>query len=757
MMDLKACISSRNPLSYGNRIAAALICLGTAVALLAGCTDSDVFTGEIRENKPPVLELTNGPVDGDTTNYNVHFYWLGEDEDGTVDYYEFCMVEGDPIGFDPADTVDAWLTTTVTDSVFAVNADDYDRNVKINEGLYSKFKKMHTFFIRAVDDRGARSEVAHRSFTAYTLAPSIVIKFPYMADPSSGVQMLSVLATFKWVGKDPIDAPWNYQEVDSIRYLYEQYNSQIINELNRNPGAFEDKWSDWIWYHAEGDSGKQTTLGDDEILEPERSYIIAVQAKDEAGAVSSIFNKSSNVRVFMAKRPTGPLLRINEPYIGTFTFLGTGFNPEQISVPPGFEMNWTWTGDASSYGGVVRGFRYGWDISDLNDPAEWETVVAPQNTAAKPTTFYSGVHTLYIESLDDLGTNTLGTIEVTVIPIVMTRDLLWIDDFPSLDFLQTNYAFPTESEHDLFWRNICLKVKNFDPDMDIYDVKENLYRIPPMELIFKYKNIIWSFSYATDPTSGSVWNRVVYYTPPNSSSMLNLNFLPYYLSFGGHLWTAGEGHRSASLAACVPNTRFPIYIRCEFYRQSDNCTNTTGEGAMAYRDFCVSALDKAQALFPRFDLGKRDIAWDAMRYAHLDNNDPFTAGIEGLPRKLELWDKASAPGMFFDPWIRGFHYVEFYDPEYYMNYIGKSSQDCYHPMYRSTAMYSYSVVHESTVAFWHTRYAHVKASPPGCVAAPSVHFGFPLWFFDRAQVDSLAGAIFNVWQLETVENLPVSE
>ncbi len=741
--------------------AAVYLCLAAlvaaAAALLAGCSGSDVFTGEVKDNQRPTIELTNGPLEGDTTQYTVHFFWLGEDEDGAIDHYEFCMVEGDPIGFDPADTVGTWLRTYLTDSVFSVTADDYDRNVEINQSLYGKFQKMHTFFIRAIDDRGSVSATVYRSFTAFTLAPHIIINYPYAANLQTGAQMLSVISTFKWYGKDPIDAPWNYQEVDSVRYLYAFYYTGLIDGLNRTPGEFEDLWSDWVWYHAEGDSGKQTTLGDDELLETNRSYIFAVQAKDEAGAVSSIFNKKTNVRHFVAMQPTGPVLRINEPFLGTFSFLGVDFRPEQVSVPPGFEMNWTWTGDASSYGGVVQSFRYGWDIADLNDPAEWDVFPSPYVTTAGPKTFYSGIHTLYVESADNLGTKTLGTIEVTVIPIVMTRDLLWVDDFPSLDFAQMIYAFPTESEHDKFWRRICLKVKGFDPVRDIYDVKDNDYYIPPMDLIFKYRNIIWSFSKAIDPEAGSVWNRIVYYTPSGTAGMLNLNFLTYYLAFGGHLWTVGEGHRSASLAACLYSNIFPLYIRCEFWGSSSNCNNTTGERTMAYRDFCVSALDKVEGLFPKTYLGHRRIDYDAMRNAYLDDSDPLIAGMDYLPDKLELWDMVTKPGMFFDPWVRGFHYVEFYDPEYYMNFLGKSSQDCYHPMYRSTAMNSWSVVHNASVAFWYSKYAEVQASPAGCIAAPSVHIGFPLWFFNRSQVDSLATAIFNTWQLDLVVDEPLSD
>jgi hypothetical protein len=66
-------------------------------------------------------------------------------------------------------------------------------------------------------------------------------------------------------------------------------------------------------------------------------------------------------------------------------------------------------------------------------------------------------------------------------------------------------------------------------------------------------------------------------------------------------------------------------------------------------------------------------------------------------------------------------------------------------------MNAYSVNYNSTVAFWYSKYAGVKANPPGCIAAPSVHIGFPLWFFDRAQVDSLATAIFNTWQLPLIQ------
>jgi hypothetical protein len=739
-----------------SRCLAAVLMTVSAFMIFTSCSDS-VFLNEVNQNRPPEIELTNGPLEGDTTLYTVHFFWLGHDQDGEIDYYEFCMVEGDPYGFDPVDTtgLEKWGQTKRGDSMFTVSADEYDRNVVINSSLYGKFKKSHTFFVRAVDDRGTRSEAAHRSFTAFTLAPHIMITEPYCADPSSGAQMLSSFVRFRWEGKDPLDSPWNYQEVDSVRYMHVPYTSGIVMELNRNPGVFKEEWSDWYWYFEPGDSGREAWLGDDEVLVPGKGYIFAVQAMDEAGAVSVVFDKRTNVRHFMSIVPTGPVLRINDPYLGTFSFLGTEMRMEEMNIPAGFSTRFSWTGDASSYGGVVRSFRYGWDIQQLDDPSQWSTAPNPYITSAQERQWYSGTHVLFVEVVDNLGYVTLGTLELTVVPIDMSRDLLWVDDFPSLDFTQDIYAFPNETEHDVFWTSMCLNVMGFDPQRDIYDVLDNDFYLPPMEHLWKYKNVIWSYSTASDILSGSVWNRFVKYTPEGSSGDLTLNFLPYYLATGGHLWTVGESQRKSGLAACISSGLFPVSVRCEFYGPSPVCELETGAASMAYRDCCVSVIDKVDGLL-RIDLGtSRRVDYDAMQWAKLDDSDPVTGAYEGFPRRLELWENVTRTGMFFDPQVRGMFYVEVYDSDYYMNYIGHSSQPCFHPLYREVARNTHSVVHDQTVAFWYSSYAGVVADKPGCVAAPSVHFGFPLWFYNREQTDSIATAIFKVWQLPVTDDVAI--
>ena len=58
-----------------------------------------------------------------------------------------------------------------------------------------------------------------------------------------------------------------------------------------------------------------------------------------------------------------------------------------------------------------------------------------------------------------------------------------------------------------------------------------------------------------------------------------------------------------------------------------------------------------------------------------------------------------------------------------------------------------SAVDGQPVAFWFTRYEGIVPDAPGGVAAPSVHFGFPLWYFRHESADSIADVIFGRWGL----------
>jgi hypothetical protein len=65
---------------------------------------------------------------------------------------------------------------------------------------------------------------------------------------------------------------------------------------------------------------------------------------------------------------------------------------------------------------------------------------------------------------------------------------------------------------------------------------------------------------------------------------------------------------------------------------------------------------------------------------------------------------------------------------------------------------STSPVNRTTIALWLRKYASVVPDIPPesglAVAAPSVHFGIPLWFFEHTTVESIADIVFEEWQIE---------
>ena len=721
----------------GRRLSLAL-CAPAFLSICMISCDEGIFVDGGSGNMPPEVWLTAAPPEGDMTDYIVDFAWFSDDPDGTVEYYEYVAAAGDPIGFDPADTTgpDAWTRTTASELQLRVRADALDTTILINEYPYGRCEKTHTFFLRAVDDRGAVSETVYRSFTAFTLAPSVTITEPVNTNPASGAQNLPPVVKFGWVGKDPIDSPWNYQDVDSVRYMYHLFYLNILRDLNETPERFEHRWTPWIARHAPEDSGITTFIGDDEDVQLNKTYVFAVQAKDDAGAVTSVFSDRNNVRVFMTRIPTGPVLTLSVAYFGSWTKVGTNNRTLSVTVPPGFPIEVSWEGDATEYGGVVKGYRYGWDVEDLEDPDQWACSVNPYTTCLPSLEFHTGVHNLFVEAVDNLDCKTIVQLDITLLQMVMDRPLLWVDDF-MLNEQFTYYALPVESRHDAFWTGICGMAKGFDPDRDVYDTEDYGYVAPDIELLWRYKNIIWTYGGARDEFNA--WMKLVR-IPVGVAIQTNekyaYNILHYYVARGGHLWSNGKGDHHGALAASLPwfDIVMPKHLPPAYVNLS------------AYHDYCVSVLDKVisvnQFAVPVGRVRNEDL--DAMDHM-VRASDSYTKAHPDLPRRIDLWDEAIQPGSFFDPDVRGFTYVELYDTKYIMDYFGAISQPCFRPMYLHVAIDGLSLVNFQTCAFWATKYDYVIADADGAIPAPSVHFGVPLWYFDRAAVTEVARDIFRTW------------
>ena len=138
---------------------------------------------------------------------------------------------------------------------------------------------------------------------------------------------------------------------------------------------------------------------------------------------------------------------------------------------------------------------------------------------------------------------------------------------------------------------------------------------------------------------------------------------------------------------------------------------------------------------------------DALRFIFMDSEEAADPASAGLPRTIELSEQVTQPGMFFDPMIRGFFYVEVYDPEYWLEAKFTSSQTCFHPIYRMRSRSTISALDNTVVAIWIDKYRDISTEvlPDGVIPARSIHFGLPLWFFDHAAVDSIVDVVFQEW------------
>jgi hypothetical protein len=212
-----------------------------------------------------------------------------------------------------------------------------------------------------------------------------------------------------------------------------------------------------------------------------------------------------------------------------------------------------------------------------------------------------------------------------------------------------------------------------------------------------------------------------------------------FLAVGGKTLTCGMGDMSGS-AMSATFKYDPLFPALLLDDMEDFWTDLTfAENSMAYADYSISVIDKVCAQFKTaWDMPTRDISRDAMRMAVL-TNDYFSF----LPDTLHLWDEITKPGMFFDPTVNGFSYVEVYDPEYYMDYKGMRSQSCFSPFYLMRTRSTLSVLDYSAVALRTTLYGCEDSEDP--LPAESFHFGLPLWFMDHGQVEQIADYIFREW------------
>jgi hypothetical protein len=562
-----------------NRFRWIAVAIVVVVAWSSACNDNDLGPDKKDpKNRPPETILASGPPDSvgpggpfegvPGTNYKVHMFWSGSDHDGTIDHYDFIMVDHPAIGasISPDDTNHVvvtvplpddprWTATTANDSLFITRADTLRRDPQPGPGEVpgdvqeQSFERWHTFFVRAVDNEGLPDPTPeYRSFNSTTLAPTVGLKSPVKAGAEFNAPEVVI---FNWDGSDPVgdgsfQAPiasrWaRVASKRDVNGIYEGFPEKLYA---LQPGDGVDSWSPWRRWDAADGSGRRAIVRG---LEPTGSgggyYIFAVQAMDDAGAVTPVFDDQSgfknNATTIFVSGAVGPDLIVEDRFLGTFTFSEKSV-PQVLDVAAGQAIRFRWRGDASRYGGEVVAYRYGWNISNPNDDEQWEQSWSSSARNAEVRVFNSGTQRFFLEARDNAETITRARFSLVVQRVTRERELLLVDD--------TIQPQPErEGIEDRRWAAVIDSLVlrrpfSFDRVSDNFDIEspEARNNPPPLSKVFRYKTVIWT----TIATQGAALRTLAAWFDPfvdrNEDRLTPFNYLNIYIENKGELWITGE-------------------------------------------------------------------------------------------------------------------------------------------------------------------------------------------------------------------------
>jgi hypothetical protein len=741
------------------RCALIIIFSGVVTSLASSCFD-DSYEGGLSANRPPTVQLVSGPPEGSETNYRIHFYWHGFDSDGDIRYFEYAIADNDNGAFNPADTTGRsnWTRTTDYDKQFLFSADEI-ADTSSND-MITQFERSHTFFIRAVDDKGlASTRPAYRSFTATTLSPTVDITVP--AYPGALPVLVPGITNFHWTATDYIDNTQNTQNPDSVRWILLDCNdfnddpSETLDYIRKHPGSPD--WSDWHAYL--GPNGQSWTS-------PPLDYgtsMFAVQAKDEAGAVTPVFDLERNVR-WIVKTSCGwpPGLTLRNEFIPALYSSVDGQHCWIVNLPAGLDMVFEWSGSANSSGSTIEGYRYGWDIVDLNIDEQWAIDWTPFNGAvatSPPQTYYYGTHTFHVEIKDTSGFKSRICLKINFIPFTMDKSLLVVDDFAEPNSIWSLVV--TDEDHDNFWQDMVRNVDGFEPTMDVVEVSRDL----PLSIaqLAQYKSIIWNVhgghelplqnmpllhDYIKFISEEAIWP----FEP-----VLDTNLLALYMAVGGHVLICGEQPMTTAINPdYLTDAKYPLLLQYELGgdqsgNYADQINDPDCDQAFPFQDMCLDVLD---------------LAYPCPTCLRTSANGCDATGLRGVRPKedglrecvpidldfpaLTLRPEFTGPGAIYDPDISGLQ-SELYNPDYFnCGYLDLGPRQCFEPIYGLGCQDLVSNLYSSPVAVWTSVFENVVPDAPGGLAARSALWGFEPFFFDTTAVRSaLEVILFDEWQLDS--------
>jgi len=764
---------------------AGLVCLGACA--------SDTLSGDQVKNQPPNVWLSSGPPEGSTGTYSVQLFWGGWDPDGEIDYYEFLVTDNTTGVFDPDDTTGvAWTPVYSNDSTFVFSADSLAETATDQTAL---FKRSHTFFIRAVDEVGLRSkEPAYRSFTSTTISPEVRITTPAAILGITAADMPPI-STLVWEATDYVDSENNKQEPDSVQWAmvstapYNFSYAQTIEYLRNNPHAPD--WYPWSWYRAPQDSGKSWTTPPLEFGD----YVFAIRAKDEAGAVTPVLEEPVNVRrIKIAQRNSGPTFIVTSTLIGSVIAATCDYPLTIVDIPASVDITFLLSACAEHYGGTVVGYRYGWDILDLDDPAQWEIDYTPfisSTATTPPRAFNFGTHTFTAEVVDNSGFCSRIEVKVNIVRFDGTRDLLIVDDYKpdeqiGMGWGSTNGGIPSDSEHDNFWIDMVSDASGFDPSRDM--IATTVEREIPLSTIADYKSIIWSVfgDVGTQRTSDLplLYDYILYRSKRPPVNVLGAcsptggvkgkvvpNIIGLAMQAGVHVLIAGNHPiQNSQNRTSTPAVRWPAIPLYEFEPGSlqtgsspRDLDDPPGDLSFSYQDMCLEVIDFGFQTNQRARVrGSGSIS--NQRYCPINTyrspnafsrrDDTMRTGkpIDLNFPTISLRPECADVGKLFAPANQGID-VEVYNPAYFRQGAAcpyaSPPRPCFEPIYGLGCLDTAELTYDQPIAFWTTVYADVISDDiVNAVAARSAVFGFPPVYFKPSEMQpAIDYILFDEWQL----------
>jgi len=539
-----------------------------ATLWLAAC--SKTASIPLGPNQRPTLDLTQAPVNvSQPFFYGYDLRWAGYDVDGSIAYFRYAI---DPPTQPNTDTV--WVRTQENRQSFLFHADQVDTTTDQTAVGF------HTIVLEAVDNRGAFSAPLARSFTSFTIAPTVQVTNPvpnHLLPPQLGPSF-----RLSWKGNDPDGRGTNRPVQYKFKVFSEGGNDFNFLTLLTNPDSLRRRYAPRF---SEWDSvGGDTTSVDFHNLVPGRKYVAVVVAFDEVGAYSPVMNFDVNMLYFTVNLTglLGPTLSVfNEAFFYTYPSGGFSLDPAQYirtEAPAGRSAHFAWSG-ATPAGMFVSGYRWmldgnvGDDTPRTDENTEffrwsrWSPLTTDVDLPPFNPPGVSETHFLYIEGKDNLDQVSLAIVQFTVVRSVFDRQLLIVDDTRLLTDKRLNTGcvappigvWPTAAELDTFFFAIgnqpwkCYPTGTVSPvgifqgyDFDTLGTRFLPQGTLTLQVLAHYRHVIWYTDFKAsllnnepdltlDPMTELRW-----LTEPGRSNPLGT-----WVSQGGQLWMFGGGTASS--------------------------------------------------------------------------------------------------------------------------------------------------------------------------------------------------------------------